>query len=121
MKPQTVATLLLGSLLFASTPLTAATAADLTQLTADAAKWESGQNVGPLRQIEQLARESAGKPAQCAELEAALVKLLASSSTSEARRFACQQLAVIGSDASDHRAAVSTFRVPGSSEQVNAL
>jgi HEAT repeat protein len=100
MKAQTIAALLLGSMLFGSTPLSSATAADLSQLIADAARWESGQNAEPLRQIEQLARESAGKPAQRAELEAALAKLLAPASTFEARRFACQQLAVVGSDAS---------------------
>jgi HEAT repeat protein len=75
-------------------------AADLTQLTADAAKYESGQSVEPLRKFEQLLRDSAAKPALRAELEAAMVKLLASSATFEARRFACQQLAAIGTDAS---------------------
>ena len=100
MKPQTIATLFLGSMLFVSTLPTSATAADLSQITADVAKWESGQNAEPLRQIEQLVRESAGNRAQRAELEAALVKLLAPTSTFEARRFACQQLAVVGSDAS---------------------
>ncbi|MBI5394641.1 MAG: HEAT repeat domain-containing protein [Verrucomicrobia bacterium] len=75
-------------------------AADLTQLIADVAKYESGQNAEPLRKFEQLLRDSGGKPAQRAELEAALIKLLAPSATFEARRFACQQLAVIGTDAS---------------------
>lgn len=100
MKPQTIATLVLGSMLLASMLPTSARAADLSQLTADVAKWESGQNAGPLRQIEQLARESAGKRAERAELEATLIKLLAPASTFEAKRFACQQLAVVGSDAS---------------------
>lgn len=100
MKPQTIATLVLGSMLFVSMRPMTAQAADLAQLTAAVAKWESGQNVEPLRQMEQLARESAGKRAERAELEAALVKLLAPASTFEARRFACQQLAVVGSDAS---------------------
>ncbi|MCX6898572.1 MAG: hypothetical protein NT105_07715 [Verrucomicrobia bacterium] len=75
-------------------------AADLSQLTADVAKYESGQSVEPLRKFEQLLRDSAGKPALRAELEAAMVKLLAPPATFEARRFACQQLAVIGTDAS---------------------
>lgn len=100
LKRQAIGTLILGSGLFALMGPTSANAADLSQLTAEVAKWESGQNVEPLRQMEQLARESAGKHAERAELETALIQLLASSSTFEAKRFACQQLAVIGSDAS---------------------
>lgn len=100
MKTQTIATLLLGTVLFTATFPVAATAANLSQLIADAAKWESGQSQEPLFQLEQLARDSASQPAQRAELEAALANLLAPTSTFEARRFACQQLAVIGSDAS---------------------
>jgi len=75
-------------------------AADLTPLVNDAAKYESGQNAEPLQKFEQLLRDSAGKPALRAELEAALMKLLVPSATFEARRFACQQLMVIGTDAS---------------------
>ena len=75
-------------------------AADLSQLITDAAKYESGQSVEPLLKFEQLLRDSAGKPALRAELEAAMIKLLAPSATFEVRRFACQQLAVIGTDAS---------------------
>ncbi len=100
MKPQTIATLALGSILFASMRPATAQAADLSQLTAAVAKWESGQNAEPLRQMEQLARESNGKRTERAELEAALIQLLAPASTFEAMRFACQQLAVVGSDAS---------------------
>jgi HEAT repeat protein len=74
-------------------------AADMSQLVADAAKYESGQSVEPLRKFEQLLRDSAGKPEMRAELEAAMIKLLAPGATFEARRFACQQLAVIGTDA----------------------
>jgi len=75
-------------------------AADLSQLIADTAKYESGQSVEPLRKFEELLRDSARKPALRAELEAAMIKLLAPGVTFEARRFACQQLAVIGTDAS---------------------
>jgi len=100
MKPQAIATLVLGSMLFTSMLRTSANAAVLAQLTAEVAKWESGQNAEPLRQMEQLARESADKRAARAELESALSQLLAPASTFEAKRFACQQLAVVGSDAS---------------------
>jgi HEAT repeat protein len=94
----TLATLLLATvLLAASLP---ATAADLSQLIADTAKWESSQSREPLDKVEQLVRESVGKKGEQAKVEAALVKLLAPDSTFEAKRFACQQLSVIGSDAS---------------------
>lgn len=75
-------------------------AADMSQLITDAAKYESGQSVEPLRKFEQLLRDSAAKPALRAEIEAAMIKLLAPPATFEARRFACQQLAAIGTDAS---------------------
>jgi len=78
----------------------AAPDADLQRLMSEAAQYESGQDLRPLQQIEQRLRDSAGKPAERAELEAALVKLLAPSATFEARRFACQLLAVIGTEAS---------------------
>lgn len=75
-------------------------APDWAGLVAEAAKYESGQSLQPLWQIEQLVREAAADSSLRAGLEAALVKLLAPSSTFEARRFACQQLGIIGSDAS---------------------
>ncbi len=75
-------------------------AADMSQLITDAAKYESGQSVEPLRKFEQLLRDSAAKPALRAEIETAMIKLLAPPATFEARRFACQQLSAIGTDAS---------------------
>jgi HEAT repeat protein len=75
-------------------------AADLSQTVADVSKYESGAGAEPMRQIERAVRESAGDAAQRAEVEAALVKLIAPSSTFEARRFACTQLAIIGTDSS---------------------
>lgn len=74
-------------------------AADLNQVILEAAQYQSGASAVPLRQIEQAVRESAGNRAQRAEVEAALIKLLAPTSTLEARRFACTQLAIIGPDA----------------------
>jgi len=76
----------------------AAPAADLSKLVAEASKYQSGLSAEPLRQIEQLVRDSAGSLARRVELEAALIKLLAPSATFEVRRFACQQLAVVGTD-----------------------
>jgi len=96
MKPRTCA-ILAACCITLALPLSAA---DLSQLMAEAAKYESGRNIEPLQKLEQLLRESAAKPGQRAELEAALVKLLVPSATFEARRFACRQLMVIGTDAS---------------------
>lgn len=96
MKPRTLVLLTtLGIALALPLP-----AADLAQLVADVAKYESGQNAEPLRKMEQLLREAAGKPKMRAEMEAALAKLLAPTATFEARRFACQQLNAFGTDAS---------------------
>jgi len=39
------------------------TGADLPKLIADAAKYQSGQSAEPIQKIEQLLRDSAGKPA----------------------------------------------------------
>lgn len=75
-------------------------AADLNQIISAAAKYESGLSREPLQQLEEFVRSSAGNPAQRKELEAALIKLLAPTSTIEARRFACLTLAVVGTEAS---------------------
>lgn len=72
----------------------------LDELVPAVAKYESGANAGPLRQFERAIRESAGDPVRRPQVEAALAKLLAPSATFEARRFACAQLAIIGTDAS---------------------
>ncbi|MBI4626396.1 MAG: hypothetical protein HY736_24655 [Verrucomicrobia bacterium] len=96
MKPRTLALWLVGCTLL-TRPLQAA---DLDPIFAEAAKYESGMNPGPLRQIERRVRDAAGQPARRAELEAAVARLLPPPATFEARRFACQLLAIIGTDAS---------------------
>ena len=65
-----------------------------------AATYESGMSAGPLHQIERLLREAGGTPERRAELESALLRLLAPGTTFEAKRFACAHLAVYGSEAS---------------------
>jgi HEAT repeat protein len=100
MKSKITAALILGSALFACTPSSPAATADHSSLIASVAKWESGQNIEPLFQLEELVREAVGNRKARAELETALVKLLSPDCTFEARRFACQQLAIIGSDKS---------------------
>ncbi len=73
---------------------------DLPQLLAAVAAYEPGQSLAPLRRIEDLARQSAANPELRKQLEAGLGQLLTSKATPDARRFACEQLAVVGSDAS---------------------
>lgn len=83
-------------------PLTAAPSqvatADLTSIVAQAATYQSGDSVAPLRQLEDRIRQSQSQRALRRQLEAELIKLLAPSATVEARRFACTQLAALGSD-----------------------
>ena len=79
-------------------PLRAQT--DLDRLLTEAAAWESGQSKDPFRQLEGLVRQSVDVPVMRREVEAALAKLLAATATFEAQRFACQQLAIIGGNAS---------------------
>ncbi len=73
---------------------------DLEKIFSEAARFASGASREPLNQIEDALRQSLGNPALRHDLEAALDRMLAATSTFEARRFACQQLAVIGTDAS---------------------
>ena len=80
--------------------LPAAGAADLGALAAQAMNYESGASEEPLRQIEQLMRESVGEPARRVQAEAVLIKMLDPAATFEAKRFACYTLAVYGTDAS---------------------
>src|ERR1022692_2225455 len=69
--------------------------ADITKLVAETAAYQPGQSREPFRRIEELV----GQPSTALrkQLEAGLVQLLASTSTFEARRFACKQLGIIGS------------------------
>jgi HEAT repeat protein len=71
---------------------------EISQLVGAAAGYESGQSMQPLRRIEELIRQSSGQPALRKQLEAGLVQLLTMDSTAEAKQFACQELATIGTD-----------------------
>lgn len=70
------------------------------QIASAVARYESGSGMEPLRAIETLVRESLGQPQLRDALEAALAAVLTGDSTFEARRFACQCLAIIGSESS---------------------
>lgn len=89
--------LLVQSVALLSAPLHAA---DLNALAAEAAQYESGQSAEALREIGQRLCESVDNAAQRQELEQVLIRLLLPSASFEARRFACQQLATYGGEAS---------------------
>lgn len=80
-------------------PVRSFAASDLDATAALAAKYESGESAEPLLQIERQLREAVGKPERQAELQAALIRLLAPDTTFEAKRFACLQLAAYGTEA----------------------
>ncbi len=81
------------------TPVRGTAAADSDAWCVAAARYESGADETPLRQFEQALTASRGKPERRAELEAALIRLLAPETTFEAKRFACVQLAAFGTEA----------------------
>ncbi len=62
--------------------------------------YESGADATPLRQYEQRVAQSVNDAALRASVEADLLRVLAGDSTFEAKRFACLNLAVIGTEAS---------------------
>lgn len=96
---QALATGLLAFVLFGA-PRAYSAEPNISQLIDTAARYESGQSMAALRQIEDLARQSLNDDRLRLELEAGLVRLLTSEATVEARQFACQHLATIGTEAS---------------------
>lgn len=84
-RPQTNATL-------------ATTATDLDALVQAAAAYESGQSLEPLRRLEEKVQQSIQTGIR-GDIESALIKLLQTNSTFEARKFAAKQLGIIGSSA----------------------
>ncbi len=98
--PAAFLALLFACALVFGAPTTFSAEPNLSQLIETAAKYESGQSMAALRQIEDLARPSLSNDRLRLELEAGLVRLLTSEATVEARQFACQHLATIGTEAS---------------------
>jgi HEAT repeat protein len=98
MNPRILSNLIALTGLFAATGAIAAPASDLSKLVAEVAKYQSGQSREPLDQVERLIRDSATNRAFRIQIEGALTNLLAPTATYEARRFACMQLAVIGTE-----------------------
>lgn len=74
-------------------------AEDISSTVAAAARYESGSDTVPLRTIEQLVTESLANKTLRIKLENALASALNDSPSFEGRRFICQQLAVIGTEA----------------------
>lgn len=89
---------LLLVLLTLANPLHAAGPADGDAVDA-LMRYESGANVQPLRLFEERVRRAVAEPATRPAVEADLIHIAGGKSTFEAKRFACQQLAVIGSEA----------------------
>ncbi|MGA2661451.1 MAG: HEAT repeat domain-containing protein [Verrucomicrobiota bacterium] len=77
----------------------APTAGDIPRLVNEAAACQTGQSLEPFRGLETLVRGSVSEPALRKPLEAGLVRLLGPASSLEAKRFACQQLAIVGGSA----------------------
>jgi HEAT repeat protein len=74
--------------------------ADIGALIQAAAAHRTGESLEAFRRLEALVRQAAAEPALRPELEQQLVQLLAPSASFEARRFACEQLGIIGGKAS---------------------
>jgi HEAT repeat protein len=71
-------------------------AAELSTTFKAVAEYDSGADMTPLRQVEHWVNESVRSASLRRQLEAELAKLLVPGTTFEAKRFACQQLAVVG-------------------------
>ncbi|NLH73183.1 MAG: HEAT repeat domain-containing protein [Verrucomicrobia bacterium] len=74
-------------------------AEDIAGTVSAVARYESGSDTLPLRKVEQLVAESMTNKTLRIQLENALASALNESTSFEGRRFICQQLAVIGTDA----------------------
>lgn len=83
------------SSLLTARPATAS-AEELNQIAAAAARYESGSTSETLRQLDDWVARAAANPSLASQVETALLRLLQPQATPEARLFACQRLAVIG-------------------------
>ena len=68
--------------------------------TLPAAAYQSGLSAEPLRQLDQRLARAGTDPREGRELEAALMEMLQPDATFEAKLFACQRLAIVGTDRS---------------------
>jgi len=104
----------------------AAELADLDSLLTEVAAYKYGQSRKAVAAAERLIPTLAVDAAQRSQVEARLLKLLASKATPEARKFACMQLGLVGSPAAvpplarlladddlSHMARMALARIPG--------
>lgn len=73
---------------------------EVQQLVKAAASYQSGQSMQPLRRLEELTRQSVADPELRKAIELELAGLLTAHSTLEAKQFACQILATVGTEIS---------------------
>jgi HEAT repeat protein len=76
------------------------TAEEIKGLIQEVSKYQSGETAEPLKKIESLVRDVRNNPDKKQQVEKILAGILAADSTIEARKFACQQLAIIGPESS---------------------
>lgn len=94
--PVLLHSLVLAGMLLALAGQAAVEQARLDQLVNQAAAFESGTTRESLRELERLVQTALADRSTQAQMEDALIHLAGASSTYEAKRFACQQLGIIG-------------------------
>lgn len=82
--------------IFGGFDVRAQSADEIKGLIQEISKYQSGESIEPLKKIESLVREVRNNPDKKLQVEKILAGILAADSTIEARKFACQQLAIIG-------------------------
>lgn len=69
---------------------------ELDQALKDMSSYKFGQSRKPLIAIENIVRDSHGKPADREQLRKQLTTFLSSDATPDSKRFACEQLSIVG-------------------------
>jgi len=90
----------MAAIAFAAAPPAPPTRADIEKAAAAVTAYDLGKPRGPLTEVERLVFATRGRADLRQHLEAELVKALQAATTDEARLFICEQLKVIGTDAS---------------------
>jgi hypothetical protein len=86
------------TLLFLALLTVSTVAADLASTSATAARFQAGQTTEALRELDQQIAANLGNRTALRQVESALARLLQEDATAEAKLFACQRLAIIGTD-----------------------
>jgi HEAT repeat protein len=93
-------TLALGIPAFCRAGESAVTKADIERAVAAIAAYDAGKPRRPLYDVEELIRKAAGRKELSQQIEQELLKVLGAGPSDECKLFICQQLWIIGSDAS---------------------